>query len=231
MNFGYPMLYNRLKGWWQRVKEKLPQEILFNRQVNYIIIEKMWEYMNKGKDKQELYNLLDLNKNVYSRIRKADNYNCVNLEKRWENKNSKLRNIGLSKEIMTGQNQIKVDGIKEEDWENYLKYRYGDKGMDNYRTSAMQQVNKKLKEAFARLQADKKDKRDIGKLFYYFKYGRAVTLDVQDVEMIDLRDSLNHVSLENMKECDRALQKEVYDILKEKFRQLDIIIQYEQLGK
>ena len=49
--------------------------------------------------------------------------------------------------------------------------------------------------------------------------------------MIDLRDSLNHVSFENMKECDRALQKEVYDILKEKFRQLDIIIQYEQLEK
>lgn len=213
------------------MKEKLPQEILFNRQVNYLIIEKMWEYMNKGKDKQELYNLLGLNKNVYSRIRKADNYNIVNLEKRWENKNSKLRNLGLSKEIMTGRERIEVDGITEEDWRNYLKYRYEDKEMDSYRTSAMQEVNKKLKEAFARLQADKKDKRDIGKLFYYFKYGRAVTLDVQDAEMIDLRDSLNHVSFENMKECDRALQKEVYDILKEKFRQLDIIIQYEQLEK
>lgn len=67
--------------------------------------------------------------------------------------------------------------------------------------------------------------------YFIFKYGRAATLDMPDAEMVDLRDSLNHVGIEKMKVCDRALRKEVYDLLKEKFRQLDIIIQYEQLDK
>ena len=47
--------------------------------------------------------------------------------------------------------------------------------------------------------------------------------------MIDLEDSLKHVSIENMKLCDKALRQEVYDILKEKFSQLDTIIKYENL--
>lgn len=213
------------------MKEKLSKEILFNRQVNYLIIEKMWEYLNRGKDKQELYKLLGLNKNIYSRIRTADTYNCVNLEKRWESKNSKLRKVGLSKEIMTGQEQVEVEGIVQVEWEEYLRFRYVDIEPSSYRTSVMQLMNKKLKEIFAGLEADKKDKRDIGKLFYFFKYGRAVTLDMPDAEMVDLRDSLNHVSIENMKVCDRTLRKEVYDILEEKLKQLDIIIQYEQLDK
>ena len=51
-----------------------------------------------------------------------------------------------------------------------------------------------------------------------------------DAEMVDLRDSLNHVSVENMKVCDKALRREVYNILKEKYRQLDIIIKYEELN-
>lgn len=213
------------------MKVKLPKEVLFNRQVNYLIIEKMWEYLNKDKDKQELYKLVGINKNVYSRIRTADTYNCVNLENRWESKNSKLRKLGLSKEIMTGQKQIEVEGITQAEWEEYLRFRYVDVEPSSYRTSVMQLTNKKLKETFAGLEADKKDKRDIGKLFYFFKYGRAVTLDMPDAEMVDLRDSLNHVSVENMKVCDKALRQEVYDILKEKFRQLDIIMQYEQLDK
>ena len=220
------------------MKEKIPDEVYFNRRVNYIIIEKLWKHMNKDKDKSEFYDLLGLNKNVYCRIRNADQYSTVDLEKRWETKNSKLRQLGLSKEIMTGQEMIEVDGVTKEDWKDYIENRYENKDIDKdknkdknryERTGQMQDVNKKLKKAFARLQADKKDKRDIAKLYYYFYYGRAVTLDVQDSEMIDFKDSLKHVSIENMKLCDKALRQEVYDILKEKFSQLDTIIKYENL--
>lgn len=212
------------------MKEKITNEVLFNRQVNYLIIEKMWEFLNRDKDKKELYNLLNINKNMYSRIRKADTYNCVNLDSRWDCKNSHLRKVGLSREIMTGLEMIEIEGITKADWEEYIKLRYDEPDESSYRTSVMQIMNRKLKETFAGLEADKKDKRDIGKLFYFFKYGRAVTLDMPDAEMVDLRDSLNHVGIDNMKVCDKALRKEVYDILKEKYRQLDIIIKYEELN-
>lgn len=211
------------------VREKVAEEVLFNRQVNYLIIEKMWEYLNKGKDKQELYNLIGINKNMYYRIRTADTYNCVNLDRRWDYENSSLRKIGLSKEIMTGLEMIEIDGITKENWEEYINFRYKDKEQSSYRTSAMQLMNRKLKDTFAGLKADKKDKRDIGKLFYFFKYGRAVTFDISDTEMLDLKESLNHVSVENMKVCDKSLRKEIYELLKEKYRQLDIIIKYEGL--
>ncbi|MDY2699114.1 MAG: hypothetical protein SOV61_06165 [Lachnospiraceae bacterium] len=211
------------------VKEKVAEEVLFNRQVNYLIIEKMWEYLNKGKDKQELYNLIGINKNMYYRIRTADTYNCVNLDRRWDYENSSLRKTGLSKEIMTGLEMIEIEGITKENWEEYINFRYKDKEQSSYRTSAMQLMNRKLKDTFAGLKADKKDKRDIGKLFYFFKYGRAVTLDISDTEMIDLKESLSYVSVENMKVCDKSLRKEVYELLKEKYRQLDIIIKYESL--
>lgn len=169
------------------------------------------------------------NRNLYYRIRTADTYNCVNLDRRWDYENSSLRKTGLSKEIMTGLEMIEIDGITKENWKEYINFRYTNREQSSYRTSAMQLMNRKLKDTFAGLKADKKDKRDISKLFYFFKYGRAVTLDISDTEMIDLKESLSHVSVENMKVCDKSLRKEIYELLKEKYRQLDIIIKYEGL--
>lgn len=208
---------------------KISEEILFNRQINYLLIEKMWEYHNKGVDKQDLYELLDIDKNSYSRIRTADTYNCVDLERRWEKKNSKLRKLGLSKEIMTGINPIKTGSITLADWREYINYRYVDTEQSAKRTSAMQMFNRNLKTLFDGLEIDKKTTSDIEILYYFIIYGRAVVLDIPDAEMVDLRDSLKNVTIEKMKVCDKELRKEVYKALKEKYRQLDIIINYEKL--
>lgn len=224
------------------MKEDIKAEVLFNRQVNYLIIEKMWEYLNEDKEKQELYSLLKLNKNAYSRIRKADIYDTVDLDKRWETKNSALRKIGLSKEIMTGKEMIQVDGITEKDWKEYIKLRYPSEESNDStgkssptgkssRASDLRSMNKKLKEIFVGLEAGKKDKRDIDKLFYFFKYGRALTPDMHDEEMLDLRDSLQHVSLDKMKMCDKALRKEVFEMLQKKYEQLYIIVKYDSLSE
>lgn len=209
-------------------KEKSP-EVLFNRQVNYLLIEKMWEYFHKNEDKEKLYKLLGLDKNIYSRIRTADTYFCVDLEKRWETKNSPLRKIGLSKEIMVGYEPIETEDISLVEWEEYINYRYVDRESNYLRSYSMQCFNKKLKQMFDKLEPDKKTKSDVVKLFYFFKYGRAVTLDMPDAEMVDLRDSLKNVTIDKMKVCDKILRKEVYETLREKYRQLDVIIKYENL--
>ena len=53
---------------------KISNEILRNRQVNYLIIEKLWEHHNKGKGKDEFYEMIGIDKNAYTRIRTADTY-------------------------------------------------------------------------------------------------------------------------------------------------------------
>lgn len=208
---------------------KATPEILFNRQVNYLIIEKMWEYKNKGIDKSIFYSLIGINKNMYTRIRTADTYDCPNLNNKWESPNSSLRKTGLSLEIMTGLEMIEVEGISKEDWKKYLKYRYDKNDKSYYRTSYMRTVNKKLKTVFDGLDMDKKDKRAINKLMYFFTYGRAIDLDIPDKEMLDLRESLNNVTINKIKACDKKLRYEIYTALKEKYEQMKIIIRYESL--
>ena len=187
-------------------KEPSKADKRFNSQVNYIIIEKLWKYMHPHEDIQNLYELLDINKNAYSRIRTAKEYQCVNLENRWNRKNSPISLMGLSKEIMTGQVMMEIDGI-----------RY------------MQNFNRKLHEVFRELTINKSDKRDIAKLFYFFTYGRAVNADIDDIEMLELKDSLNNVNVEKMKICDMELKKEVCRLLREKYKQLNIIVGYQEL--
>lgn len=211
------------------MKEKLSEEVLFYRQVNYFTIEKLWEHCNKGVDKNKFYELIEITENNYWRIRTASTYQCVNLEALWNKKNSALRRTGLSKEIMIGIEPIEIVGVTLDDWKEYLKYRYEDKNESAFRNSVLNSHTRRLHKVFDGLEADKKTKSDIGKLFYFFKYGRAVELDMPDAEMVDLRDSLKNVSVDKMKVCDKALRDEIYESLKEKFQQLEIIINYEKL--
>ena len=49
--------------------------------------------------------------------------------------------------------------------------------------------------------------------------------------MIDLRDSLKNVTVEKMQVCDKKLRNEIYEALKERYEQLDVLIKYESLIK
>lgn len=211
------------------MKKEVSAEMLFNRQVNYCIIEKLWELHNKGVDKTELYKLLGISDNVYSRIRKADSYYIVDLERYWDRKDCNLKVLGLSKEVMTGMAMIEIAGIGKSDWEEYFNVRYGEEKNSSYRNSIMLNMNRKLKKAFNGLRVDKNCKSEIGKLLYYCVHGRAVDLDIEDIEIRDLIDCLKNVTTEKMKVCDITLRKEVYDLLLEKAKQLEIIINYDNL--
>ena len=132
---------------------------------------------------------------------------------------------------MIGLERIETNGISIDDWNEYIDYRYVNTESTSTRISVMQTFNRNLKKLFDGLVADKKTTSDIGKLFYFIVYGRAVTLDMPDAEMIELRDSLNRVTIENMQVCDKELRKEIYQALKQKYQQLDIMIKYENLIK
>ena len=51
--------------------------------------------MHPHEDIQNLYELLDINKNAYSRIRTANEFQQVDLEKRWNRKNFRIARLFL----------------------------------------------------------------------------------------------------------------------------------------
>lgn len=230
MTFGYSDCIMVTKKGVQSMKKEVSAEILFNRQVNYYIIEKLWELHNKDDDKTKLYKVLGISANVYSRIRKADTYYIVDLEKYWDRKNCKLKALGLSKEIMTGMEMIQIAGIDKADWKEYFTVRYEEDKNSSYRNAVMQNMNRKLRKAFNGLMVEKNCKSDIGKLLYFCVHGRAIDLDIGDIEIRDLIDCLKNVTTEKMKVCDITLRKEAYDLLLEKAKQLEIIISYDNLA-
>lgn len=203
----------------------MDKEIQFNRQVNYLIIEKLWKYKHKNID--DLYTLLGINANIYSRIRKPNEYNTVNLEKYWKEK-SGLKKLGLSEEIMTGKKMMEINDIKREEWAEYLKYRYGEKKEKN-RNSQMVSFDRKIKEAFGKLSVNEPIKGEIDKLYYFVTYDRPFDLGTRDIEMKDLLTSLNRIDIQKVKVCDKKLREEVCELLKERYEQVNAVIQYNNL--
>lgn len=204
----------------------MDKEILFNRQVNYLIIEKLWKYKHKNID--DLYTLLGINANIYSRIRKPNEYNTVNLENYWKRKESGLKKLGLSEEIMTGKKMIEINDIKKEEWEEYLKCRYGEK-TEIGRNSNMASFDRKIKNAFGKLSVNESVKEDIDRLYFFVTYDRPVDLGIRDSEMRDLVTSLKRINIQKIKVCDSELREEVCGLLKERYEQVNAVIQYNNL--
>lgn len=207
------------------------EEILFNRQVNYMTIERVWKIIQKDKGISELYELLGLNQNVYSRIRQADEYNYVDLESRWGYKTSRLQVIGLSKEIMIGLKMIEIPDIEKSDWEDYIGIRYEEEH-NKSRSSDMAYYNRKINSALEKIKADKLDKSDIGKLVYFCTYlEKSDDGVVTDKEMYDLKNCLSVITNEKMKQCKSELRIEVFSMLEDIYNRMDIIIKYDALQR
>ncbi len=204
-------------------------EVLFNRQVNYLIIEKLWKY--NGKSIYELYNLLGITQNTYSRIRTADQYHKVNLDKEWDKKGSGLQKLGLSKEIMTGKKMIEIDGIEKKDWEEYWQCRNMKKEDDkaNVKSNNMAYFMEKLRKALKKLSMKETIREDIDRLYYFVIHGRPVDQGVRDIEMQDLKTSLNRIDIQKIKVCNNELREEICKLLKERYDQVNTVIQYYNL--
>lgn len=209
--------------------EEENKKILFNRQVNYMTIERVWKIKQKDKGISELYELLGLNQNVYSRIRQADEYNYVDLESRWGYKTSRLQVIGLSKEIMIGLKMIEIPDIEKRDWEEYIDTRYG-LGSETNRNSNMAYYNRKINNAIKKIEADKMDKSDIGKLVYFCTYlTKSDNKAMPDKEMNDLKSSLECVTIEKIKQCNAELREEVLSMMEDIYNKISIIVKYSKL--
>lgn len=225
------------------IEERTPETI--TKQINYIILENLWRYVNKSAPITDLYDLLGLTPNAYSYIRKGDTSRYWNLKIRAEKsvnnsndesagekikqgtKKGHLLILGLSQNVMTGIEMIEVNGIAREDWVDYLKQRYeSDKTQE--RAKAMREMTKKLHLAFSELRVDKKDRKPIDIAYYYFKRGYVPSDSVKDKEMKDLQEVLRKIKPEMISECEPGLRKEIFNELKEKYKWMDIMIKYEK---
>lgn len=213
-------------------QKKTIDEKFFNCQINYIIIGKLWHYLKKSP--QDLYFELGITENKYSKIRTGA---CPFefLEKRWDEQNSPLKRLGLPKEIMLGDSIIDLNGISKKDWEEYTFLRYGgdnDKNTnDNDNTSKknkMRTFDRKLRKAFSDLD-DSKTKSNIGKLYYFIKYGIALDDTVDDREMKVLQDALKKIKIGHIKACDKSLCKEIERQMQKVLHQISTIIAYNDL--
>ncbi len=215
-----------------------PEVISFNRQVNYVIIENLWEYLKKDIHKEAidigLYAKLGLNKNSYSKIRTKEPFN---LKRKWE----KLKELGVEKEYMLGEKMIEIEGISQKDWENYFYYRYEyELEVNNTEKRGLTEEEKKnkfgelkkmkgkLEQSFRKLRPSKKDESAIGKLYYYFYYDK---VDIPDEEMHCLYDSLKDINVDKIKKCDKELRRMIYKEIEEKSKWLRTIIEYDDLSK
>lgn len=223
-------------------EESIKSEKAINRQINYIILESLWRYLNKDAPKQELYDLLGLTKNAYSIIRTGkpkDRY--TNLAKRadWKQEydtgeessdsaKGHLLRLGLSKEVMTGEELIEVNGITREDWENYIRLRYETGSDTSERQKTIRDMRRKMYRAFSKLQVEKKNRKPIDIAYFYFKCGYAPSDNIKDAELRELQELLKKIKPEMIRVCDSELRKALFDEMKEKCQWLDIMLQYEK---
>lgn len=212
-----------------------PQTAL-NLQINYFIISKLWDYENfrkppdKRDNKEVFYELIGLSRNVYSRIICQDALQPVNLNNRWERKkNNKLIRLGLSKEIMTGKEQIVLDGISRDRWQEYFSVRKDKKDKSIHRTDFLTSFDKDLKKAFEKLRIDRRAVKPIDKLYYFIHTGTAIDDQITDFEIKELLHSLELVQILHWKECDPLLRQEAIHKINEQLKKANIIHEYQKL--
>lgn len=104
------------------------------------------------------------------------------------------------------------------------------KKKDPVRISNMQYFNNKLVNTFKKLSISEPIKGDIDRLYYFIESGRPVDLGVRDIEMQDLKMSLNRIDIQKIKVCDNKLREEICMLLKERYEQINAVIQYNKLN-
>ncbi len=237
---------DEIKGWktqeelqeWEEMKEE--EKVLFRNQVNYFIIEKLWEYCNKAKGdkrtKEYFYGLIGITENSYSMIRQGTkNIKYIKLKRKWECKNSKLKKLGLSKEFILGEKILKIGEIDIKKWKDYMNCRYkkiaDTVSKKSYRKNDMREMLEKLEEVFDELKQNNNG-NELERLYHYFLMDLDYGLDgnILDKEMQSLYDNLKNITIDNIKECDKELRKNIFDEMKEKYDWLNIIMKYEDLS-
>lgn len=212
-----------------------PQTAL-NLQINYFIISKLWDYENlkkipeKRENKEVFYNLIGLSRNVYSRIICQDTLQPVNLNNRWEHiKSNNLTRLGLSKEIMTGKEQIVLEGISRDEWQKYFNIRRDKNDKSSYRTSFLTLFDKELKKEFEKLRIDRRAVKPIDRLYYFIRTGTAIDDQITDFEIKELLHGLDLVQTLHWKDCDPLLRQEAIHKMAEQLKKATTIHEYQQL--
>lgn len=197
---------------------------------------------------EDFYECLDITENKYSEIVKGS-ATLSYLENKWNERDSYLKKIGLSEEIMLGRKMIEIKGFTEEKWNEYFAILYriviveieetDIEGIENIeeiekiekkvRVKKLRSVDLELKKVFSDLESVKKTQSNLEKLYYYFKHGIAYDNSSTDREMYELKMALEQINIQRMKSCDKKLREEIYKSMQEKGRQLGLIIEYDKL--
>lgn len=215
----------------KKLKKKISEETLLYRQINFLFINKMWKSVNPQREIKELYDMLGVTRNYYSRVMSGDTYNIPDLTRKWnENGKSGLHVLGLPKEYMMGEKVIEMDYININNWKKYLAVRNDTKNKDHeYILAEFNSLFRKEINALKRVGLNPNSEKTIDMLYYFVVTGDKGGKNAQDVVIRNLIFTLENIPLLRWKECDNELRKNAIDKLKKQLHIATTIQDYENL--
>lgn len=216
---------------------KITSQERFYRQVNYTIIKSLWKYVHPQNKIEELYQKLNVTRNYMSRIVTGNTYNTPDLNRKWQsrtNDGAGLYVLGLPKPYMLGEEMITIDGVKQSDWEEFIKNKYEKVGgTKDEREIARYKFYKKLHMSFDSLRAGgvrQTSDRAIDILYYYMVNGHAKSeQDTKDLQIKELLQAMKQVRAHHWKSCEDSLLEESIENLKNQLNMARAVSDYKNM--
>lgn len=199
-----------------------------NQRFNFYIIREMWKRFNT-EPKEELFRQMGISESAFNRALYEEGYIDFNKESRKER--CSIKNNGL-RDYLLGRKIIKI-GITMDDWRDHMD-KSSKENADKKNDTADKNKAKQIKfEKLSGILDDvymviiylpeiMKPKDDIGRLYYFCKYGREC--DEQDLELKVLKDVLNGVTLASIYKCkDKRLLESILSMSKERLRDIETV--------
>lgn len=216
-----------------RGNESLTGEEQFNCRVNFYLLNRIWKWeYGHRKSVTDLYDLLNIDKNWYSRIQKGGITERRTLNNKWNN-NIKILGDSL-KDYMLGKKMVECSAggkrIEKRDWEDLFDY-IDDEGGARKEAKRVRwaDINSDLEKVMRIRKSDLNT--PIGKMYYFCKNLRSVDDDpLTYSRILDLERELSGLRASDWKKAPVEVQKHVRDLLSKQYEIVDTIIKYDNLA-
>lgn len=199
------------------------EEIRKTRSINFTIIKEFWKFINP-KEVNELYALLDLKRNYYSRIINLDE-EIGNLANKWKKKKcdeetGELKEVGLfvlglPEEYLYGYRMIEIEGMSAKD------YVYGN-DIESFKI-----IFDKMKQSGVNVRST----HVIDRIHYFCVHKEMNLYEIdKDYEITELNNQLARLENHMWKNCDIELLGQTIEIMENKLREAKITFDYRNMN-
>lgn len=219
------------------VMAKIDDEHRFNRQVNYTVIRELWKYIHKcvGNEvdaKKDFYSTLDIKRNMYTFLVNGNKSNTPIIAEKME---PVLTETGLPMDVFRGNIIIRIQGLNEIDWLEYLEALYNvqypelkqkfayelqqERHLNGSTVSAIiPEFKSLLKSKFKNGYSSYGVEADFYKLYYFIDRGEKSNITIEKAPIVNCMRELEKLSSkeweklsdEELKYCIKIISKQAY---------------------